>query len=141
MTETEGGSGVFALQTASYPVALTKSFRFKDGSVTLRGTVAHGSQRDAAAAAVAFLIGVRAIKNEIDVWSAVDPGDVVARVRSALDRNALVLDDSDVVVDTEDRCVSLVGHVRTWAEHDAVIDAAWRSEGVYDVRDELVITG
>jgi osmotically-inducible protein OsmY len=37
--------------------------------------------------------------------------------------------------------VVLTGHVRTWAEHDAVIGAAWMAQGVYDVRDDLFITG
>jgi osmotically-inducible protein OsmY len=113
----------------------------KDGNVTLSGTVAYGSQRAAAAAAVSYLYGVRNLKNDIEVWSTTDPGDVVARVQGALDRNALILDDSDVVVNTDDHAVSLVGHVRTWAEHDAVINAAWRSDGVWEVRDDLVITG
>lgn len=113
----------------------------KDGNVALTGSVSYGSQRNAAAAAVAQLYGVRNVKNEIEVWNPADPADVVARVQGALHRNALVLDDSDVVVDTEDRTVSLFGHVRTWAEHDAVVDAAWRTEGVYGIRDDLVITG
>ncbi len=113
----------------------------KDGNVTLSGTVSYGTQRAAAAAAVTYLYGVRNIKNEIEVWTAADPIDVVARVQDALDRNALILDDSDVAVDTEAATVTLFGHVRTWAEHDAVVDAAWRTDGVYDVRDDLVITG
>jgi osmotically-inducible protein OsmY len=29
--------------------------------------------------------------------------------------------------------------VDTWAEHDAVIEAAWMASGVYDVIDNLVI--
>jgi osmotically-inducible protein OsmY len=113
----------------------------KDGNITLTGTVSYGTQRIAAADAVTYLYGVRNIKNDIEVWSTAEPGDVLARVQGALDRNALVIDDSDVVVNTDDHTVTLVGHVRTWAEHDAVIDAAWRSDGVYDVRDDLVITG
>ncbi|MDQ1716974.1 MAG: hypothetical protein QOE89_927, partial [Pseudonocardiales bacterium] len=62
-------------------------------------------------------------------------------VQDALDRYALLADDSDVLVDTDENTVTLVGHVRTWAEHDAVIDAAWRADGVYDVQDDLLITG
>jgi osmotically-inducible protein OsmY len=31
--------------------------------------------------------------------------------------------------------------IRTWAEHDAVEDAAWRTSGVYDVHDKLAVTG
>ena len=113
----------------------------KNGNVKLTGTVSNEAQRRSAEAAVSCLLGVRKVNNEIDVWSDVDPGDVVGRVQEALYRNAMFLDDSDVIVDTEDRTVSLLGHVRTWAEHDAALDAAWRTAGVYAVRDNLVITG
>ena len=37
--------------------------------------------------------------------------------------------------------VTLSGNVRTWAEHDAVVDAAWMAAGIDDVRDELSVTG
>ena len=113
----------------------------KDGNITLTGTVSTGPQSSAAAAAVGWLYGVRNVENNIDVWSEVDPSDVVGRVQGALYRNALILDDSDVVVITDDHAVTLSGHVRTWAEHDAALDAAWRAEGVYAVLDDLVITG
>jgi osmotically-inducible protein OsmY len=46
-----------------------------------------------------------------------------------------------VTVDTDGNTVTLSGHVRTWAEHDAVVDAAWMAVGVYDVRDNLYVTG
>ena len=36
---------------------------------------------------------------------------------------------------------TLASHVRTWAEHDAAISAAWMASGVLDVRDDLAITG
>jgi osmotically-inducible protein OsmY len=62
-------------------------------------------------------------------------------VRDALDRNALIPDDSDVVVDTSGNTVTLTGHVRSWAEHDAAVGAAWMATGVYDVRDEIYVTG
>ena len=62
-------------------------------------------------------------------------------VQDALDRNALIVDDSDVLIDAAGNTVTLTGHVRTWAEHDAVIDAAWMASGVYDIIDDLVITG
>jgi osmotically-inducible protein OsmY len=54
---------------------------------------------------------------------------------------ALIMDDSDVVAGTAGNTVTMTGHVRTWAEHDAVIDAAWMASGVYDVIDDPVITG
>jgi len=114
----------------------------RDGNVTLTGTVRYAALRTAAEQAVGGLIGLRNIKDEIYVDSdAADQGDVTAEVQAALDRNALILDDSDVLVDTAGNTVSLTGHVRTWAEHDAVVDATWMASGVYDVIDNLVITG
>jgi osmotically-inducible protein OsmY len=112
-----------------------------NGNIILTGTVRYGYQRVAAEATVATLTGVRNVKDEIEIsWDA-DPVDVTIAVQDALDRNALIPDDSDVVVDTDQNAVTLTGHVRTWAEHDAVLDAAWMTPAVYDVYDELVITG
>jgi len=44
-------------------------------------------------------------------------------------------------VDASDGTITLAGHVRSWLEHDAVIDAAWMGIGVSDVRDDLRVTG
>jgi osmotically-inducible protein OsmY len=112
-----------------------------DGNLTLTGTVHYGAQRAAAERAVAGLTGVRNIKDETEIWVDADRADVTFLVRDALDRSALVADDSDVAVDTEGNTVRLIGHVRTWAEHDAVIGAAWMASGVMDVRDDLLVTG
>ena len=113
----------------------------KNGNLTLTGSVSYGGQRTAAELAVAGLTGVRNIKDEIGIWNDADPVDVTAVVQDALDRYALVADDSDVVVDTSGNTVTLTGHVRTWAEREAVVAAAWMASGVMDVVDELYITG
>ena len=113
----------------------------EDGNVTLSGTVSYGTERDAAAAAVAGLTGVRNVWNEIVISYDLDPVDVDLHVQEALERSALVPDDSDVRADTKDNIITLTGHVRTWAEHDAVVGAAWMARGVIDVDDELQITG
>lgn len=112
-----------------------------DGNVTLNGVVRYGSERQAAERTVAGLAGVRGIKNKIEISDDADPVDVTLLVSDALDRNALILDDSEVDVTTNANTVILTGHVRTWAEHDAVIAAAWMAPGVYDVRDDVYITG
>ena len=113
----------------------------RDGNLTLTGAVEYGRQRNAAELAVAGLVGVRNIKNDIDISYDADPVDVTWLVQNALDRNALVDDDSDVSVDTSGNTVTLRGHVRTWAERDAVVSAAWMAGGVTQVRDDLDITG
>jgi osmotically-inducible protein OsmY len=113
----------------------------EDGNITLTGTVAYGTERAAAEAAIVGLIGVRNVEDDIDIAYAADPVDVDLHVQEALDRSALVPDGSDVSADTKDGVITLTGHVRTWAEHDAVIVAAQMAIGVIDVRDNLQITG
>jgi osmotically-inducible protein OsmY len=103
--------------------------------------VSYLTERAAAEAAVAGLVGVRNVENDIDIIYVIDPVDVDLNVHQALDRSALVPDDSDVKSDTKDNVITLTGHVHTWAEHDAVVGAAWMALGVLDVRDELQVTG
>lgn len=112
-----------------------------DGNLRLTGMVRYGSQRDAAELTVAGLTGVRNVKNHIDIAYDADPVDTALFVQLALDRCALIPDDSDVAVNAEGHTVTLEGHVRTWAGHDAAIGAAWMASGVFDVRDRLVVTG
>jgi osmotically-inducible protein OsmY len=113
-----------------------------DGNVTLTGTVSYGAERGAAETAVSGLIGLRNVRNDIEVsYDVEDQVGVDLHVQEALDRSALVPDDSDVEVATKGGVITLTGHVRTWAEHDAVTEAAWMASGVIDVRDELQITG
>ncbi|MGI5135657.1 BON domain-containing protein [Streptomyces sp. CA-106110] len=112
-----------------------------NGNLTLTGIVRYGAERFAAEQAVAGLTGVRNVKDKIEITDDADPVDVTLLVQDALDRNALILDDSDVGITTGGNTVVLTGNVRTWAEHDAVIAAAWMAPGVYDVRDDIYITG
>ncbi len=114
----------------------------QDGNLTLTGTVKYGRQREVAELAVSGLTGVRNVRDDIEIsYDAADPVDVDLHVQEALDRSALIPDDSDVRVVTKGSIITLTGHVRTWAEHDAVVDAAWMARGVIDVRDDLQITG
>jgi osmotically-inducible protein OsmY len=113
----------------------------RNGNLTLTGMVQYGSHRAAAERAVSGLLGLRGIRNEIEVTFDVDPADVKQRVKEALERNALVPDDSDVVVNTSGSTVTLIGHVRTKAERGAVVGAAWMGHGVEVVLDELEVTG
>lgn len=112
-----------------------------DGDVWLTGMVGNRFQRDAAEQAVAGVTGVRGMVDDIEIFSDVEAANVTDLVEDALFRYGLLADDSDIQVGASDGAVTLTGHIRTWAEHDAVIDAAWRGVGVKDVRDDLVVTG
>ena len=113
------------------------------GNLTLTGAVSHGAQRDAAEQAVAGLTGVRNIKDKIAFAYDADPSDVTVSVKEALARYALFQDDNDVAVDTvtSGNTVTLSGRVRTWAAHDAAVSAAWMANGVFEVRDDIHVTG
>jgi osmotically-inducible protein OsmY len=113
----------------------------RDGNLTLAGAAGYGSQRIAAELAVAGLTGVRNVRDEIEIAYDADPADVASLVQGALDRYALIPDDSDVGVYTTGNTVTPNGHVHTWAEHDATVGAAWMSRGVSEVIDNLDITG
>ena len=101
----------------------------------------YGTERAAAEGAVAGVTGVRNVINDIEISYVLDPVDVDLHVQEALDRSAVVPDGSDVKADTKDGVITLTGHVRTWAEHDAVVGAALMARGVVDIRDELEVTG
>ena len=125
--------------TVSVPSSVEAST--SQGHVWLSGTVRYGVERDAAEQAVAGLTGIRSIKNDIEVFSDVEAADVSFLVKDALGRHSLIPDGSDVEVSASDGTITLTGHVRHWAEHDAVTRAAWNGLGVTAVRDDLVITG
>jgi osmotically-inducible protein OsmY len=111
-----------------------------DGNVYLEGSVGNRAQSDAAVEAVSGLTGVRNVKNGIRLVFEASPVDVTLRVQRALDRWAVILDDSEVYVDTDHDTVTLSGHVCSWAEHDAVLNAAWMAAGVTEVRDDVLVT-
>jgi osmotically-inducible protein OsmY len=127
-----------AMLTTAANNALAQNIIVPDG---VEATASNGSQRAAAELAVATLTGVRGIKDKIEISCDADPLDVTLLVQDALDCHALIPDDSDVKANTCGNTVMLSGNVATWAEHDAVVDAAWMATGVYDVRDDLYITG
>jgi len=113
----------------------------KNGNLTLTGAVKYLSERAAAESAVSGLTGVRNIKDEIQLVFDVDPADVNRRVREALGRNRVPPDDARVVARASGNTVMLGGRIRTRAQRDAVVAAAWRGHAVEFVIDELDITG
>jgi hypothetical protein len=84
---------------------------------------------------------VRGIVDDIEIFTEIEAADTMDLVQGALDRYGLLPGDTDVRVTASDHTVTITGHVKTWGEHDAVIDAAWRGVGVNNVCDDLVVTG
>jgi len=112
----------------------------KNGDLTLTGMVKYRRHRAAAEAAVSGLTGVRNIKDQIDIGYDVDPADVNRLVRQALERHKEPQDDSRVGVYVTGSTVVLSGRVRTQAQRDEIVGAAWLGHGVTVVIDEVDIT-
>jgi osmotically-inducible protein OsmY len=112
----------------------------RGGNLTLAGFVRNGAQRAAAEQAVAGLTGIRNVLDHIEVISGDPLSDVTVLVQDGLDRYAVPLDNSKATVSTSGHAVTLTGHVRTWAEHDAAVAAAWMAHGISDVHDQIQVT-
>jgi len=108
-----------------------------DGNVWLTGTVGYGFQRANAEQTIAGLTGVRNITNDIEIFSDVEVADVTMLVQGALDRYALIEDDSDVAVDASDGTITLAAtsapgpsmtprsKQRGWASASPVSSMTW----------------
>jgi len=126
-------------QNVTLPKTLEASA--SDGDVWLTGWVSNGTQRNDAEMTIAPLVGVRGISNDITVThDTADTADTTERVNEALDRYTWFDDDSAINVEAEDGTITLSGHVTTWSEHDAAIQAAWMGQGVKEVRDQVQVT-
>lgn len=106
------------------------------GYVTLEGNLEWQYQKRAAEDTVRTLKGVVGVANQIHVAPVVRAIDVKGQIEAALKRSAEV-DARKISVESTDGSVTLRGTVRTWAEHDDAIDAAWAAPGVRSVVDEL----
>ena len=109
-----------------------------DGWLTLEGNVEWMFQRRAAEDAVRNLFGVRGITNSMNVRPHVHADQVKEKIEAALRRNA-ELDAEAIHVETHEGRVVLQGRVRSWAEHEDVIDAAWAAPGVVRVEDHIAV--
>jgi osmotically-inducible protein OsmY len=111
----------------------------KDGYVTLTGAVHWQYQREEAGFIAGNVFGVMGIQNDIAIESPMPyAGDVQDSIAKALERNAK-LDAANVQVQTVNGKATLTGSVRSWAERDAAVEAAWAAPGVTDVSDRLSI--
>ena len=109
------------------------------GWVTLDGNVEWYYQKRAAEDAVMVLAGVRGVINNITVTTRqVRVDDVKGKIEAALKRNAEI-DAKKITVQATDGKVTLTGTVRSWAERQDAVSAAWSAPGVLNVVDQIRI--
>jgi osmotically-inducible protein OsmY len=111
-----------------------------DSWVTLTGTVTWRFQFDEAESVASKIQGVVAVDNAIVIVPPAPPPpsteDLQHSIKEAMKRNAK-LDAKNVSVKSSEGTVTLSGTVRSWADHDAALNAAWAAPGVSDVQDRI----
>jgi osmotically-inducible protein OsmY len=120
-------------------VPSTVDARVAEGFVTLTGHTEWRYQREEADTVAANVRGVAEVVNDI-IITGPNPRatDVRHAIGKAFKRNAK-LDADQLSIETEDGTVTLEGTVRSWAEHDDAVDAAWAAPGVRDVKDHILV--
>jgi osmotically-inducible protein OsmY len=114
--------------------------KVRDAIVTLTGTADYQFERDEAESVAGNVPGVVWVTDDIELTIApAEADDVKHDIKKAMERDAK-LDAKGVSVDTYNGTVTLSGSVRTWAEHDAAVGAAWAAPGVSTVEDQLAIS-
>ena len=108
------------------------------GRVTLSGDVDWEYQRQAAAKAVRYLMGVTSVNNQIAIKPNVSLGAVKSEIEAALRRRAAA-DAKKISVEVRGADVTLTGTVHSWSERDLARHSAWGTPGVRSVVDNMTI--
>jgi osmotically-inducible protein OsmY len=110
----------------------------EDGWITLTGSVEWHYQKQAAADALRYLIGVTGVSDQISIAPKVLSTAVKADIEAALKRRASS-DSQEIHVDVHGADVTLSGTVHSWAERELARHSAWGTKGVRQVVDNMAM--
>ncbi len=127
-----------ALQCTTFLPKDSVKIMVEDGRVTLSGEVDWEYQRQSAAAAVRYLLGVTSVSDKIKIKHKVSASAVKSEIEAALKRHAHV-DAQKISVEVRGADVTLTGKVPTWSERDMARNSAWGTPGVRNVVDNLTV--
>ena len=116
----------------------TIKVRVLNGWVTLSGELEWQYQKEAAKEAVVNLIGVKGVSNYIDIKSQIDTKIKSTSLRLAL-KNHYALDSRNIEIEVLDSKIILKGIVDSWSQKEIAGRIAWKTSGVINVINELLI--
>lgn len=108
----------------------------EDGFVTLTGTVTWEYQRNAAASAVRYLMGVKGLSNQIHIEPVANARLVKEQLEAAMARRAHE-EASKIGIVVSGANVTLSGVVPDWRERSIARETAWNTPGVRTVVDNM----
>jgi osmotically-inducible protein OsmY len=108
-----------------------------DHVITLSGHVPWDYQRESAARAVRYLMGVTGVNNALSVKPTVSASDIRTSIAAALVRSAEVDGRAVTVHAGDDGEVRLEGTVHSWHEREVAQRSAWFAPGVTAVVNDL----
>ena len=133
------GSAESALQWITYLPKNSVKVMVEDGWITLSGEVDWEYQRQTAAGAVRYLMGVKGVRENIAIKSKVSLSAVKSDIEAALKRRAQA-DAQNISVEVRGADVTLTGTVHSWSERDLATHSAWGTPGVHNVVNNITVT-
>jgi len=137
-TDVEVATEALEALKANYCVPDDKvTIKVEDGWVILEGELPWNYQREAAKKAVHVLKGVKGVKNNIKIKSESNGTIEQNAIESVLRRSSI--DDSGIDVSVSGTTVTLSGTVNSWYQKEEAGRIAWKTHGIWDVKNELSV--
>jgi len=138
-TNAEIASEVLAALKSSWSVPNDKvTVKVEDGWVTLEGELAWNYQKEAAKSAVSSLMGVKGVTNDIKIKSESHDAIEQKDVENAIGRSWSI-DNNDIQVKVSGTTVTLSGTVNSWYQKEEAGRIAWKTPGIWHVKNELAV--